>query len=230
MIDDAHPQPPPRQRFREVAAHFASGVAVVTSVADDVPVGTTVNAFTTVSLDPALLLVSLRYGSRLLDCVRESGVFAATVLARDQQREARWFASRTRPTGAAAFDGIPTDPGPATGCLLLADGLAYFDCRVHDVFPGGDHAIVLGAVAACGELWPREPLVFLGSGFVAVDSRGATARQRLGHWPAAGGPVSTGTLSTGAVSVGTAGASAAGSSSSSGLSITARAAGVITRR
>src|SRR2546422_1349991 len=91
--------------FRNVAAHFATGVTVVTSVAGDVPVGMTVNAFATVSLDPALLLVSLRRGSRLLSCVQDSGVFAVTVLAADQWRQAAWFASRTRPTGAASFAG-----------------------------------------------------------------------------------------------------------------------------
>jgi 3-hydroxy-9,10-secoandrosta-1,3,5(10)-triene-9,17-dione monooxygenase reductase component len=155
-------------RFRRMGAHFATGVTVVTSVADDVPVGTTVNAFATVSLDPPMLLVSLRNGSRLLSCVECSGVFAVTVLAADQQLLAKWFASRTRPTGAASFAGIPARPAPVTGCLLLAEGVAYFDCRVSAVYSGGDHTIVLGEVAACDELWPREPLIFSGSGFATV--------------------------------------------------------------
>jgi len=150
------------QRFRRVAAQFATGVAVVTSVADDIPVGTTVNAFATVSLEPTLLLVCLRHGSRLLDSIERSETFAATILAADQQRQAQWFANRARPTGAMTFAGIPVRRAPVTGCLVLAEGLAYFDCRVRDVFPGGDHAVVIGEVAACDELWPREPLVFLG--------------------------------------------------------------------
>jgi flavin reductase (DIM6/NTAB) family NADH-FMN oxidoreductase RutF len=156
-------------RFRSVAANFGTGVTVVTSIADDVPVGTTVNAFASVSLDPAMVLVSLRNGSRLLSCMEDSGSFAVTVLAAAQQRLAGWFSSRTRPTGAASFAGIPARPAPVTGCLLLAEGIAYFDCRVSAVYPGGDHTIVLGEVAACGELWPREPLIFHGSGYVAVD-------------------------------------------------------------
>ena len=206
-------------RFRKMGAHFATGVTVVTSVAEDVPVAATVNAFATVSLDPPMLLVSLQNGSRLLSCVEGSGVFAVTVLAADQQLLAKWFASRTRPTGAAGFAGIPVTPAPVTGCMVLAEGVAYFDCRVSAVYAGGDHTIVLGEVAACGELWPREPLIFSGSGFATVDSRGPAHRQRLAHWPALGATVSAGT-----------GATAGSSSTGSGLSTSATASAVTARR
>jgi len=206
-------------RFRRAAAQFATGVAVVTSAAEDVPVGTTVNAFATVSLEPATLLVCLRHGSRLLSDVGQSGIFAVTVLAAHQQRQAKWFASRTRPIGAAAFAGIPTRPAPVTGCLLLTDGLAYFDCRVRDLCPDGDHTIVLGAVEACGELRPGEPLVFVGSDFVAVDR----PRPRSDHWAST-------TASTGASTTASTGASAGGWSSGVGSSTTATASAVTTRR
>src|SRR4051794_39043375 len=127
MSDRQHggPQAPQAtRRFRRVAGRFATGVVVVTSAADDVPVGMTVNSFTTVSLDPALLLVCVRRDSRLLASIERSAVLAATVLAADQRWQAQWFANRARPTGAAAFVGVPTMPGPATGCLVLADGAA----------------------------------------------------------------------------------------------------------
>jgi flavin reductase (DIM6/NTAB) family NADH-FMN oxidoreductase RutF len=183
-------------RFRRAAAQFATGVAVVTSAADDVPVGTTVNAFATVSLDPATLLVCLRHGSRLLADVEQSGIFAVTVLAAHQQRQARWFASRTRPIGAAAFAGIPTRPAPVTGCLLLADGLAYFDCRVADLGPVGDHTIVLGAVEACGELRPGEPLIFVGSDFVAASPPRRRPDHRVSATASAGVSSTTGSSTT----------------------------------
>lgn len=209
------------EHFRKVAAQFATGVTVVTSMAEDLPVGMTVNSFATVSLDPTLLLICLRYGSRLLSSIERSGVFAATVLAADQQRHARWFASRTKPTGAAAFAGIPTRPGPVTGCLLLGEGLAYFDCRVWTVYPGGDHAVVLGEVAACGELNRRAPLLFAGGGFVAFDPRTAA------HGVA---PVAAGASAAGAA--GAAGAVGAGASTTSGAgrSTSATAWAVTTRR
>ncbi len=209
------------RRFRRVAAQFATGVAVVTSVAEDIPVGTTVNAFATVSLEPTLLLVCLRHGSRLLDSIERSGTFAATILAADQLQQAQWFANRARPPGAMAFAGIPVRRAPVTGCLLLAEGLAYFDCRVRDVFPGGDHAVVIGEVAACDELWPREPLVFLGGEYLATNTRGPHGRQRLDHWVT---PVGSAAVSE------TGDTSAGGSSAGSGLSTSATAWAVTTRR
>lgn len=210
-------QPDAARRFRRVAARFATGVAVVTSVADDVPVGTTVNALTTVSLEPTLLLVCLRYGSRLLSSVEQSGAFAATVLAVDQQRQAQWFANRARPTGAVAFAGLPVKPAPVTGCPLLTDGVAYFDCRVHAVYPGGDHAVVLGEVAACGELRQREPLVFVEGGYLAPDSR---CRRSVDHCAV---PVAAAGSVTGSAAAGS-------SSSDTGLSTSATAFAVTTRR
>lgn len=198
------------RRFRRAAARFATGVAVVTSMADDVPVGMTINSFATVSLDPTMLLICLQHRSRLLSSIEQSGVFAVTILAGEQQRQAQWFATRARPTGAPAFAGIPMRHAPATGCLVLSEGLAYFDCRVRDLYPGGDHAIVLGEVAACGELWPREPLLFVDGRYVALDSGDAVDHQLLDHWAAPG--------------------AAAAASSAAGLSTSAIDWAVTTRR
>ena len=204
--------------FRRAAGTFATGVAVVTSVADDVPVGMSVNAFTTVSLDPTLVLICLRNGCRLLASIEDSGVFAATVLAAQQQRQAQWFANRARPTGAAGFAGIPTRPAPVTGCLVLGDGLTYFDCRVRDLHPGGDHAVIIGEVAAFGELRPREPLLFAGGRYVAGDALGVLPRHNTPHRAAS--------TAAGAGSAAAAGAGGCGA----GLSTSASASAVITRR
>jgi flavin reductase (DIM6/NTAB) family NADH-FMN oxidoreductase RutF len=232
--------PEAMRRFRRVAANFATGVAVVTSVADDVPVGMTVNSFATVSLEPTLVLVCLRHGSRLLSSIEHSGVFAATVLAAQQQRQAQWFANPARPTGAAAFAGIATRHAPTTGCLLLSEGLAYFDCRVRDRLPAGDHAVVLGEVAAYNELWPREPLLFVDGSYVAVERRltdpaqvparddpvAVLSRQRLGHWAAPVAPAVSGEAAA-AVPRGSAAVSA---DADAGLSTSATAWAVTTRR
>jgi flavin reductase len=196
-----------KRRFRRVASSFATGVAVVTTMADEAPVGTTVNAFTTVSLDPALVLVCLQRGSRLLAAIEDSGVFAATILAAEQRWQAQWFANRTRLADATAFAGVATWRSAVTDCLVLSEGLAYFDCRVHELLPGGDHAIVLGEVAACGELQDGQPLLFAGGGYVGVDP---------GHQRAVSAAAGSGAV--------------CGTSSSSGLSTSATASAVTTRR
>ena len=146
--------------LRETAGRFATGVTVVTSAVDGVPMGMTVNAFTMVSLEPTLLLVSLNRRSRLTAAVRRSQVFAVTVLAADQERAARWFATRGRPSGERCFRGFPTFEDEATGCPVLSDGVAYFGCRVFSQQIAGDHSLVIGRVESYDLLRPEPALVF----------------------------------------------------------------------
>jgi flavin reductase (DIM6/NTAB) family NADH-FMN oxidoreductase RutF len=155
--------------FRRVAGRFATGVTITSSAIDDVPVAMTVNSFATVSLDPTLLLTCLKLGSRLLSAIERSEVFAVTVLANDQRWPAQWFANAARPTGAAAFAGIPTSLAPVTGSLVLTGGTAFFDCRVHSLAVQGDHAVVVGEVVACGELRAKPPLLFLGGRYATAQ-------------------------------------------------------------
>jgi len=146
--------------LRETAGRFATGVTVVTSSVEGVPMGMTVNAFTMVSLEPTLLLVSLNRRSRLTAAVRRSQVFAVTVLAADQERAARWFATRGRPSGERCFRGFPTFEDEATGCPVLSDGVAYFGCRVFSQQIAGDHSLVIGRVESYDLLRPEPALVF----------------------------------------------------------------------
>jgi 3-hydroxy-9,10-secoandrosta-1,3,5(10)-triene-9,17-dione monooxygenase reductase component len=154
--------------FRSAAARFATGVTVVTTCVDRVPMGMTVNSFTTVSLDPVLLLVCLNEQSRLTAAVRRSGVFAVTVLAADQELCARRFATRGGPTGLARFAGIPTRPDPATGCPLLSEGVAYFGCTVHRDQPAGDHTVLIGQVRSFDSLRPVPQLLFVDSRYAEI--------------------------------------------------------------
>jgi flavin reductase len=146
--------------FRAVARRFPTGVAVATSHAAGCPAGMTINAFTTVSVEPALLLVCLHERSRLLAAIRLSGVLAVTVLSAHQRDCARWFADSRRPSGATGFDGVPARADPGTGCLLLTEGIAYFAGSAEQLYPGGDHTIVIATVTSCGLLGDGEPLLF----------------------------------------------------------------------
>ncbi|MFI5844822.1 flavin reductase family protein [Catenuloplanes sp. NPDC051500] len=157
--------------FRRTAGTFATGVGIVSSVHDDIPLATTVNSFTTVSLRPTLVLTCLRHRSRLLAQIRDSGILAVTVLAADQQDLARWFADNRRPSHAAAFAGARVHRAPATGCLVFSDGLAYFDCRVRDLSDQGDHAIVIGEALSYGPLHPaKAPLLYLHGAYRSIEA------------------------------------------------------------
>ncbi|MCX4386932.1 flavin reductase family protein [Micromonospora peucetia] len=155
--------------FRRTAGAFATGVGIVSSVYDDIPLAMTVNSFTTVSLNPTLVLTCLKHRSRLLGQIRDSGIFAVTVLAADQRDVARWFADARRPSGAAAFAGVRVHRAPATGCLVFTEGLAYFDCRVRDLSDQGDHSVVIGEAVSYGALNPaKAPLLYLNGSYRSI--------------------------------------------------------------
>jgi len=130
-------------RFRQAMGHFASGVAVVTSIGDDgEPVGTTTSAVTSLSLDPPLVLVCFDRASLTLRAIRAHGAFVVNVLAAPQQHLSANFARRGL---AAVWDGVRHRPGP-TGSPRLDGVLAVLECTVENRLPGGDHEIVVGRV------------------------------------------------------------------------------------
>jgi flavin reductase (DIM6/NTAB) family NADH-FMN oxidoreductase RutF len=153
--------------FRRVMARFATGVTVMTTRAGDAPHGMTANAVASVSLDPLLLLVCVERTTYMSRMVRESGVFALSILAADQRELSNRFADRDRPMGAAQFAGIPTTTGP-TGTVVLADAIAWVDCRVWAIHDGGDHEIVVGEVVDLGVGRDAPPLGYFRSAYVPV--------------------------------------------------------------
>lgn len=158
-------QPPPSpSRFRRTLGRFATGVTVVAVADGDVRHGMTANAFTSVSLEPPLVLVCVDHRAAMHDLVLRAGTFAVTVLAADQRRDAEWFSS-PRPRGHE-FDDVAWKPAPVTGSPLLVDGLAYVDCELRDSHVAGDHTIVVGEVVDLDVLRDdAEPLLWWASGY-----------------------------------------------------------------
>lgn len=146
-------------------ARFLTGVAVITCQdSEKNPVGLTVNSFTSVSLDPPLVLFCIHRGSRGFAAIRESGAFAVNILAADQAALGRAFTRRE----TAGFDDLALEAAE-TGSPVLADALAYLDCRLHAMFPGGDHQIVVGEVVDLGLLREEQPLAFFRSAHPRLD-------------------------------------------------------------
>jgi 3-hydroxy-9,10-secoandrosta-1,3,5(10)-triene-9,17-dione monooxygenase reductase component len=165
----AAPSPPAAlgaAALRAAMGHFATGVTVITAPGAP-PRGSTVNAITSVSLDPPLLLVCLKDTSRTLAALLAAGHFGVNVLREDQQDLAHRFARR-HPT---PFDGVGHAAGAATGAAVLHDALATFECAVHDVADGGDHRIVVGRVLSVDHPEPHAappPLLFYRGAFTAL--------------------------------------------------------------
>ena len=165
--------------FRQAMGSFATGVTVVTVACDDGDMhGMTVNSFTSVSLDPMLVLVCLNGSSRGVSLIERAGAFAVNVLSAGQQDLSRWFASRHRPAGQEMFDGVPFEPGE-TGCPVLADATASFDCRLGRTHRAGDHLIMLGEVVALVHRPRLEPLIFHSGTYKPLEDESRPAVLRV---------------------------------------------------
>ena len=142
--------------FRNAAGCFPTGVAVVTTLMPGkAPIGVTVNSFTSVSLDPPLVLWCLDRKSDRFETFTKSAVYAICLL--DVAHEA--VSSRLAKQGAHSLEGIdlvPTELGPPA----LADALAVFECEKEAIHEAGDHVILVGRVVRFGRSESGEPLVF----------------------------------------------------------------------
>jgi flavin reductase (DIM6/NTAB) family NADH-FMN oxidoreductase RutF len=152
--------------FRNALACFASGVTVVTAAGDERgPVGVTVSAFCSLSLDPPLILVCLDNRTGCLAQFLDSGAgFSVNVLAADQRHLSDAFA------GPQSFDlhghGYVTG---ATGAPVLEGGAAALACHTHAIHDGGDHRIVVGRVADVRVARDKAPLIYFQSSYRALS-------------------------------------------------------------
>lgn len=141
--------------FRRALAQFASGVtAVTTRDGSGRSLGLTVTAFSSVSLDPPLVLVCVDERSETHAGFRDSGMFGVSVLAEDQEDVSRRFAW----SGPAKFETTELVAG-STGVPLVAGALAHLECRVVAAHTAGDHTIYVGEIVAMSTRAGR-PLVY----------------------------------------------------------------------
>jgi flavin reductase (DIM6/NTAB) family NADH-FMN oxidoreductase RutF len=148
-------------KFREVMSNFASGVTVVTTRdPNKQPYGLTVSAFSSVSLDPLLVLVCLDNRLGGLSSFKASGNFGVSILSESQEDLSRLFARKDSERPASIyFD------GPA-GLPLLRSSLATLECETAAMYEGGDHTIFMGQVISLDILEAKsgaKPLLYFRS-------------------------------------------------------------------
>ncbi|WP_226345098.1 flavin reductase family protein [Agilicoccus flavus] len=134
-----------RARFRQAMGRFATGVTVLTTVADGHDHAMTANSVTSVSLEPLLVLACVELEARFHDAVIEAGVWGLNVLPGGARPTAAWLATRGRPLHGQ-LDRVPHRRGPATGVALLDGAIATLECRTRDVHRSGDHDILVADV------------------------------------------------------------------------------------
>jgi flavin reductase len=157
--------------LREVMSQFATGITVVTASGAHCH-GMTANAFTSVSLDPPMVLCCVARTARLHEAILTARSFGVSVLSDSQEDVARYFAKRGRPAGRAQFDEVDWFPGQRTEAPLITGALAWLECELAEVYHGGDHAIFLGHVLAASR-GTGGALLFFGGGFHQGTARSA---------------------------------------------------------
>ncbi|HVT69359.1 MAG TPA: flavin reductase family protein, partial [Trebonia sp.] len=154
--------------LRRCLGMFATGITVVTAGGRE-PCGMTANSFTSVSLDPALVLVCIAHDAVMHAAILSGETFAISVLAAHQEPVARHFANRARPRGGREFEAVSWRPGPVTGAPVVADALAWIECALAAVYDGGDHSIFVGSVLDMGRGSGGDALLYYGGGYHRLE-------------------------------------------------------------
>jgi flavin reductase (DIM6/NTAB) family NADH-FMN oxidoreductase RutF len=141
--------------LRDALGCFATGVTVVTCLHEGVPAGLTVNSFTSVSLDPPLLLVCIAKRAASAQALTTASHFAINVLQTGQQPASIRFATRNEDR----FGTTPWDCGEA-GAPILHESLGVFECERYAVYDGGDHHILVGRVVKASFDAGVDPLLY----------------------------------------------------------------------
>ena len=160
--------------FRRVMGHFVTGVTVVTALDGERPFGITVNALSSVSLDPPLVMVALDRRRFLTPIVRTAGRYAVCILSEDQQALSDCFAGAPVEPGREAFCGAAWHAGP-TGLPLIDGAIATLECTVVETFSAGDHDLFIGRVDSLdNEHLHAMPLLYYRRRYLRIE-RAATA-------------------------------------------------------
>jgi len=145
--------------YRGVMRYWPSGVTILTMPGAAGHHGMTASAFTSVSVDPPMILVVVDQRWRSHGFIDRSGVFCVNILPEDLRDRSDRFAGRHGDAGDRFHD-VPLKAS-ATGCAIMEDATGFLDCEVAHRYPAGDHTIFVGRVVACGVFRPEAaPLIY----------------------------------------------------------------------
>jgi flavin reductase (DIM6/NTAB) family NADH-FMN oxidoreductase RutF len=153
--------------LKEVMRIYPQGVTVVTTGETEPPKGITVSSFTSVSLDPPLVMISIAKGSALHDTFVKAAKFAINFLADDQKSVSDRFAGRSGPR--ERFEGLRYKADTA-GCPIIDGARACIECSSWRVYEGGDHSIIVGEVLAARVLNSKRPLVYYSQQYTTTEA------------------------------------------------------------
>jgi flavin reductase (DIM6/NTAB) family NADH-FMN oxidoreductase RutF len=146
------------EQLRRAMRAWTTGVAIVTSIYEDQQYGMTVNSFSSISLEPPLISVTLRRLTHTHDLVVKSGLFSITILTAAQKDLSDRFAGKL-PNITNRFDGVQTET-ISLDAPVFRDGMAYFDCQVVSSMPFGENTLFIAEVVDARGDGEGEPLVY----------------------------------------------------------------------
>jgi flavin reductase (DIM6/NTAB) family NADH-FMN oxidoreductase RutF len=160
---------PDPEALRDALRFWTTGVTMVAASHNGVSHGMTVNSFTSLSLDPPLVSVSLEKVTRTHQLVKDANAFTVTILSQGQQALSDRFAGRESEQ-SDRFAGLETFT-VETGNPILNQGMAFFDCKVAASHDAGTHTVFIGEVLACGRLTENgePPLVYFNRGYRKIS-------------------------------------------------------------
>ncbi|MBD8005168.1 flavin reductase family protein [Bacillus norwichensis] len=143
------------REFRNTLGHFATGVTVITTTNGMENIGLTANAFSSVSLEPPLILVCIDKKARSIEAFKKGRPFVVNILQQEQEAECWGFAKQGQDKFARANYTISED-----GVPVLQGNLATIECNVEELIEGGDHYIITGKVKKANYDKEKNPLLF----------------------------------------------------------------------
>ncbi len=153
--------------FKGALGSWAAGVSVVTTEHQGLVYGITVSSFSSLSIDPLLVLVCIANSNRLAELVQDSKRLGISILAEGQEAASTYFSKSGREP-AKSFDDIDV-VSMKTGSPLIKGAIAHLDCELHEALPGGDHTIAIGRVVGAAFNPDVKPLLYFRRGYRSLN-------------------------------------------------------------
>ena len=150
--------------LKAILRNYPTGVTIVTTTYNGVYYGLTVNSFTSISLNPPLVMIAIDKRAASHDAIAKSGIFAVNILPYDMADLAVRFATAPQ---QERFKGLEVFTA-RTGAPIIKGSLAYLDCRVYVQYEGGDHTIFLGLVEEGKVLNNKKPLIYYNRSYLTI--------------------------------------------------------------
>ena len=152
-----------KTEYRKTLGQFATGVTIITTSNDGKNYGFTANSFTSVSLDPPMVLFCVKKDSFFIEALKKSNVFGINILSQNQVELSNKFANPAI-LNEERFKNVHVKKS-ALNCPIIEGSIAFLDCKKERSTKVGDHVIVLGKVIGYKRLLSEPPLVYFGGGY-----------------------------------------------------------------